>query len=127
MNEPTHSDASGDGSDPRIVYCHCAFAKVVPAEVKTKVLAELTRSRKSFEAVADLCEMSARKDPALSRIAKTAEEGPVVIAACFPRAVQWLFHGAGTPLPEKGVTVLNMREQSADQVLEELIQKESNP
>lgn len=127
MNDSTQNGDSSDESEPRIVYCHCAFAKVVPAEVKTEVLAELTRSRKSFEAVADLCEMSARKDPALNRIAKTAEEGPVVIAACFPRAVQWLFHGAGTPLPEEGVTVLNMREQTADQVLEGLIQKEPNP
>jgi len=124
-NDATSNDASGDKPEPRIVYCHCAFAKVVPAEVKTEVLAELTRSRKSFEAVADLCEMSARKDPALSRIAETAKEGPVVIAACFPRAVQWLFHGAGTPLPEEGVEVLNMREQTADQVVDGLLQKKA--
>lgn len=120
MNESPSMTSSHQSVQPRVVYCHCAFAKVVPVEVKTEVLARLSRSGRAFEAVADLCEMSARKDPALGRIVKAAGEGPVLIAACFPRAVRWLFHGAGTPLPEEGVTVMNMRELSADQVLDGL-------
>lgn len=97
----------------RVLYCHCAYAKVVPEDVKKDVLARLSGSGIAFDAVADLCELSARKDPALARL---ADGGETRIAACFPRAVQWLFHAAGTPLPEDGVEVWNMREQSADDV-----------
>lgn len=92
----------------RILYCHCAFAQVVPADTKSVVIEDLSRSGVSFEAVPDLCEMSARRDPALAEIA-AAED--VTIVACYPRAVRWLFTGAGVRLPEH-VRVLNMREQS---------------
>jgi len=97
----------------RLLYCHCAYAKVVPEEVKQEVLRELAGSGVAFEAVADLCEMSARKDPALGRLAGAA---PLKVAACFPRAVRWLFHAAGHPLPEKGVEIRNMREEGAADV-----------
>ena len=46
-----------------ILYCHCAYAKIVPAATKQEVLERLVRSGVPFEAVPDLCEMSARKDP----------------------------------------------------------------
>lgn len=103
---------------PRILYCHCAYAKVVPETVKAEVLAKLDASGVAFDAVADLCEMSARKDPALQRFANT--EG-TRIAACFPRAVHWLFHAGGAPLPKDGVQVLNMREESAEDVVTDLL------
>ena len=92
----------------RILYCHCAFAQVVPPETKSAVFEHLCGSDASFDAVPDLCEMSARRDPALEQIADTDD---VAIVACYPRAVRWLFTGAGITLPE-GVRVLNMREQS---------------
>jgi len=98
----------------RILYCHCAYAKVVPDDVKQEVLRGLTDSETAFDAVADLCEMSAARDPALAEL---AGEGPLRIAACYPRAVKWLFHAAGAPLPRDGVTVANMRTESAEEVL----------
>ena len=64
---------------PRILFCHCNYARVVPDEVKTSVLEGLCASGQAFEAVADLCEMSARRDPALKRLA--TGETPVKIAA----------------------------------------------
>jgi hypothetical protein len=98
---------------PRLLYCHCAYAQVVPKDVKEDVLRRLCASGAAFDAVADLCDMSARKDPALQ---KMVDGGAVRIAACYPRAVRWLFHAAGAPLPKEGVEVLNMREQTADAV-----------
>src|SRR6058998_931975 len=97
----------------RILYCNCTYAQVIPKEVKEAVLRKLCESDVSFEAVADLCEMSARQDPGLRRL---AESGPVKIAACFPRAVKWLFAAAKAPLPTEGAEVLNMRLQSAEDV-----------
>jgi len=98
---------------PQILFCNCTYAQVVPKEVKAAVLKKLCDSNVSFEAVADLCEMSARHDPALKRL---AESGPVKIAACYPRAVKWLFAAAGAPLSSEKTEVLNMRVQSAEEI-----------
>ena len=100
--------------EKRILYCHCAFANVVPKAVKEEVLLRLTDSGRDFDAVADLCEMSAKKDPCLKEI---ADGGPVQIVACYPRAVKWLFNGAGVTLPEDKAEVLNMRTDTADAIV----------
>ena len=97
---------------PRILFCHCNYARVVPDEVKQGVLDGLCQSGRAFEAVADLCEMSARRDPALKRLA--AGEEPVKIAACYPRAVKWLFGSCKAGLPADRTEVVNMRELSAE-------------
>lgn len=102
----------------RVLYCNCTYAEVIPPQVKREVLRRLSASRVAFEAVADLCELSARRDPALKRIAESAD---LRIAACFPRAVEWLFHAAGAPLTKQRVEVLNMRRQSTDQVVAGLL------
>ncbi|MEI6351699.1 MAG: hypothetical protein WCP06_11410 [Verrucomicrobiota bacterium] len=99
-------------SAPRILYCHCAQAQVVPREVKEAVLRHLCESGVPFDSVADLCELSARRDPILKQI---ADSGAVTIAACYPRAVHWLFAAAGANLPST-TEVLNMRVESAETV-----------
>src|SRR6185436_9308022 len=97
-------------SKPAILYCHCQYAQVVPKEVKEAVLRKLCESGVAFDAVADLCEMAARRDPALKRLAAS---GAIKIAACFPRAVKGLFHQTDADLPLDRTEVLNMRTQSA--------------
>jgi len=109
---------------PRIVYCRCAYARVVPTKVKDAVLESLSDSGADFEAVADLCEMSARKD---ARLKELAAEGEVKIAACFPRAVRWLFSAAGAPLDSGRVQILNMREESADNIVREILPAANAP
>jgi hypothetical protein len=99
----------------RILYCRCAYAQVVPAEVKDAVLAGLAAADRGFEMVPDLCEMAARRDPHLAELVRDA--GPLRIAACWPRAVRGLFALAEAPLPEKGVEILNMRTDPAAAVL----------
>ena len=98
---------------PRILYCHCQYAQVVPKDVKDAVLKKLCESGVAFEAVADLCELAARRDPSLKRL---ASGGAVKIAACFPRAVKGLFHQAGADLPEESAEIFNMRTQTASEV-----------
>ena len=68
--------------------------------------------------------MSARRDPSLRRL---AEGGPVKIAACYPRAVKWLFHAAGADLAAESTEVLNMRVQGAEEVGTALFNKELKP
>src|ERR1044071_3410004 len=98
---------------PRILYCNCTYAQVVPKEVKEAVLRKLCEAGVAFEAVADLCEMSARRDPALQRL---AEGGAVKVAACYPRAVKWLFAAAKADLPANAAEGLNMRVQGAEEI-----------
>lgn len=109
---------------PRILFCNCAYAKVVPPEVKEGVLKTLCESGAAFDAVADLCEMSARRDPALKRL---AAGGSVKIAACYPRAVKWLFSAAAAPLDKDFTEVLNMRVESAQAVGAALLSDDLNP
>jgi hypothetical protein len=109
---------------PRILYCHCAYAQVVPDDVKKAVLKKLCDSGAAFDAVADLCEMSARRDPALQRL---ASGGAVKIAACYPRAVKWLFAAAQSPLPLDATEVLNMRVQTAEEITTALATPELKP
>ena len=108
----------------RILYCNCTYAQVVPREVKEAELKKLCESNVAFEAVADLCEMSARQDPALKRL---AEGGSVKIAACYPRAVKWLFAAARAPLPGDATEILNMRVQNAEEVASALFNAELKP
>jgi hypothetical protein len=109
---------------PRILFCNCTYAQVVPKEVKEAVLRKLCESGIAFDAVADLCEMSARQDPALQRLAGGS---PVRIAACFPRAVKWLFAAAQAPLPHDAAEVLNLRILTAEEVVAALFASELKP
>jgi hypothetical protein len=102
---------------PAILYCHCQYAQVVPKETKESVLRALCDSGADFEAVADLCEMAARRDPALLRL---AANGNLKIAACFPRAVKGIFHQCGADLPQHDAEVLNMRTLASAEVIERL-------
>ncbi len=93
---------------------------MVPDAVKQEVLASLAASSLEFEAVPDLCEMSARRD---SRLAELVAAGDSLqIAACYPRAVKWLFSAAGVVLPEDRVQILNMREQPANEIVQTILE-----
>lgn len=109
---------------PRILYCHCQYAQVLPREVKEAVLQKLCESGVEFDAVADLCELSARRDPLLQEL---ASGGALKIAACYPRAVKWLFHAAGTPLDTTSTQVCNMRMETADAAATALLDSELHP
>lgn len=109
---------------PRILYCHCQYAQVLPREVKDAVLQNLCSSGAEFDAVADLCELSARRDPLLQEL---ATGGPLKIAACYPRAVKWLFAAAGTPLDPSTTEVCNMRKDSSDSVSKALLHSDIQP
>lgn len=108
----------------RVLYCHCQYAQVVPRDVKEAVLRRLCESGIEFEAVADLCEMAARHDPTLRAL---AEDGTIKIAACFPRAVKGLFHQAGADLTADRTEVLNMRVQSAEEVVSRILSADVQP
>jgi Pyruvate/2-oxoacid:ferredoxin oxidoreductase delta subunit len=104
--------------NPRILFCNCAYYQIIPDDIKSKVLAALENSGIDFEAVTDLCEMSAKNDPILKSLAE--EKGSKIIA-CFPRAVKWLFNAGGAPLLQKSVEILNMRTSTAEEIISQLL------
>jgi len=61
--------------------------------------------------------MAAEKDSALATM-RDADE--LVIVACHPRAIRALFHAAGASLKDRKVEILNMRTQSADEIVPRL-------
>ncbi len=119
MGENRKQTGEASSAGACILYCNCTYAKVIPAKVKQDVLAALSSSGVAFDAVPDLCDMAARNDPALKRIAAS---GPLKVAACYERAVRWLFHAAKSPLPAEGVEIVNMREEDAQSVAAKLLE-----
>jgi NAD-dependent dihydropyrimidine dehydrogenase PreA subunit len=94
----------------RVLLCRCAHTALVPPAVWDAARRRLDASGIAVEVVPDLCALAARKDPLLRRF---ADGGPCAVVACAPRAVRWLFHVAGAPLPPDGVTLLSLREPGA--------------
>jgi len=103
---------------PKILFCQCAYSKALPEDVKSETLRGLCESNQVFDAVPDLCEMAARRDP---RLKDLAEAGPIKIAACYPRAVKGLFVSIGSPLSEDETEVRNLRLESSEDALEALL------
>jgi len=103
----------------RILYCHCAYARIVPGATKVAVLKGLSSQGIEFDAVPDLCEMAAQNDPRLRELA--AGEGELRIAACYPRAVKWLLASAGVNADRDDIVVLNMRTETPERVVKGLL------
>ena len=82
------------------------------------MLAGLSDAGVEFDAVPDLCEMAARGD---ERLRELAADAPLRIAACYPRAVKWLFAAGGATLPDDTVHIWNMRVQPAEGVVNGLL------
>jgi len=100
--------------DPRVLYCDCAYAATLSPRAKQDVRQALTKSGLRHDAVSDLCELAARKAALLAELAGAPR---LVIAACHPRAVQWLFAAGGAPLQAEGVTFLDLREAPTEEFL----------
>jgi hypothetical protein len=86
------------------------------------VLKQLGDSEVAFDAVADLCRLSAEKSKTLQRL---SDSDDLRIAACYPRAVRALFEAAGYPLPEAGVSIHNMRQENPAQIVAGLLSEPS--
>jgi hypothetical protein len=107
-----------------LLYCNCSYAQIIDPAVQAGVLQRLRDSGRPFESVADLCELSARQDPALARLRRRPG---VKIAACHPRAVKWLLAAAGAPLDPARTEIVNLRELAAATAAERLLADDLQP
>ena len=101
-------------TQPRILYCHCAQARLLSDDSRRVVLERLCASGVDFEAVPDLCALAMRRDVLLQKLARASE---LIIIACHARAVRSLFAAAGAPLREDGVKLLDLRALPAEEIL----------
>lgn len=99
------------------IYCHCSYYDLADEKVKADVLAAIADSGVEFEAVSDLCRLCAQRDPVLKEWAGAES---IRIYACHRRAIKWLFHAGGAPLPENGVEFFNMRTGKAEDIIASL-------
>ncbi len=106
------------GDVSRILVCRCSRAQILPAGVAEKALGRLQQAAVDYEAVDDLCELAARRDPALRGLVAT---GRLKVAACFPRAIKALFAAAGAPLDESKTEILNLRTETVEEVSRALL------
>jgi len=107
-----------------ILLCRCAYSRAVDQQASEAVCAALAGAGAPFEQVADLCELAARRDPALKRFAQAPR---LTVVACHPRAVKWLFAAAGAPLAPERAELLNLRCQGAPEILQALLDGACDP
>ncbi len=91
---------------------------MVSSDVREAVIAGLLEAGAAFETTADLCSLAAGRDPSLRELAEAAD---LRIAACYPRAVRWLFDAAGATLAERNVRFFNLRTDSAEEITQGLV------
>ena len=102
---------------PFIAVCRCAFGGVFPDDRAQVVIRALGEACLAPVVVPDLCGMAARREAAL---AEWVRRPGLRIVACHPRAVAGLFEAADLALPGRGAEVINLRERSCAEALDEL-------
>ena len=109
---------SGTVERPRILVCNCAHYTIIPQASKERILMALSQTGQEIEVVDDLCGLAANRDP---RLQTWTAASSLAVVACFPRAIRWLFHAARAPLSNGQVQFFNLRTQSPEEILRELM------
>lgn len=97
----------------RYLFCRCAFSGIIPNARKARIEHALLAAGAKPVVVPDLCLLSEQRAPQLRELAATPG---LVVIACHPRAVRWLFHFAGADL-SPDATLLDQRDLDAEEVL----------
>lgn len=111
-----------EGVGGGVLVCHCRNGGARDSADSETIVAELRRSRIPVIEVEEICELVARKDPVLKKVAALSA---VSIVACHSRAVRWLFHAGGAPLDPERVKFFNLRGAGNEEILEALRHRHS--
>ncbi|MBN1509486.1 MAG: ferredoxin family protein [Sedimentisphaerales bacterium] len=96
-----------------VVACACTYYDIISKAARERIVTGLREKCPAVEVVPDLCGLAAHRDP---RLRTWANEAPLTIVACFPRAVRWLFHAAGVTL-NRQARLFNMRTQPPEEII----------
>ena len=83
------------GETPNILVCRCKHYHKVPEAVWQEIVRRLDAAGVGYGLVDDLCGAAAEDAAAVRR---WADRAGLCVAACYPRAVRWLFDRAGAAL-----------------------------
>jgi Pyruvate/2-oxoacid:ferredoxin oxidoreductase delta subunit len=100
----------------QIIFCSCAYSKVIPEQVREQVLSALKDWEAAIEIVDDLCGLAVRNRQTLRQWSRTEN---LLIVACYERAVKCLFERAGAALASES-RFFNMRTQKAEDIIQSL-------
>jgi len=98
------------------VLCNCAYASVIPRDVVAGVRAALAAAEKEVVETEDLCRLAAGRAPLLREWATK----DIVVLACHPRAVRWLFAAGEAPLDAERTSIINLRSIRLEEALRRL-------
>jgi NAD-dependent dihydropyrimidine dehydrogenase PreA subunit len=101
-----------------LLFCRCDGTDLPSAAVARAVRAALAERGMAWLETGDLCGALAHREAWLIERLRAAPR--VVALACRPRAVRWLLHAAGCPLPPERLQVLDLRRLSAEEILAQL-------
>ena len=105
-----------------ILFCNCGYSDIIDHTIRAEILKKLATTNVDFEAVQDLCELAAKRDPRLKR---WAQSGSLTIVACYRRTVKWLFDSANAALDPEKTKFLNMRTDTAGEIISSLLGKKT--
>jgi NAD-dependent dihydropyrimidine dehydrogenase PreA subunit len=98
-----------------ILFCSCEGRNLVPGGVNETVLSGLQALGTGFTAVPDLCGIAAKRGKELKETVDKADR--ILVIACYPRAVKWLFNIAGIEWNTAKISVINMRKENPDTII----------
>ncbi len=105
----------------KLLICECARYQLLPEEHLKNLFTALEKERIPFTRVPDLCNLCARKNPALAQFTTDT-----IIIACHSRAIQWLFHQSGFPLTSSALCK-NLRTGNPSSIQDEVKQHAVDP
>jgi NAD-dependent dihydropyrimidine dehydrogenase PreA subunit len=105
-----------------ILFCNCGYSDIIDQTIRAEILKKLAATELDFEAVQDLCELAAKKDPKLKRWAQSES---LTIVACYRRTVKWLFDSADAELDPEKTKFHNMRTSTAEEIISSLFGKKT--
>jgi len=98
-----------------VLFCSCEGRNFVPADVNEAVISGLHANGIKISSVPDLCGIAATRMGELKNMLDKADR--ILIIACYPRAIKWLFNLSGIQWNPATMNVLNMRKENSDTIL----------
>jgi Pyruvate/2-oxoacid:ferredoxin oxidoreductase delta subunit len=99
-----------------VLFCQCKNAEIISSPVRDEIQSWFVQNQAAYVCVDDLCGMAAKKDP---RLLEWAAQDNLIVIACYPRAVRWLFAMAGATLKDTA-QIFNQRVLSAQEIIGQL-------
>lgn len=101
-----------------ILFCKCVGTDIIQDEERNLISGFLANSGLEYIEVSDFCDQATIAPDWLEKLKSCSY---LAVIACYPRALNWLFHVAGIP-KKVNIKYFNLREHKAAAIIAELKQ-----